>query len=98
LIAVAGKRVFNDGQGMPAGLDVVDFHGLAFQLLVIEEEAPQHGQAVLRHFRGFLVGVELGVLGGHRDDLVVALAGVDHGHQPDDTGMDQSERHHGFLA
>jgi hypothetical protein len=29
---------------------------------------------------------------------VILLAGVDHGHEPNGAGVDDGERHHGFLA
>ena len=47
---------------------------------------------------GFVIGIELRVLRGDGDDLVVALAGVDHGHQADGARVDQRQRHHRFLA
>ena len=74
LFAVAGERVFDDRIGLLSGRDGIDFHRLAFQLLVVEKEAPQHRQAMLWQLGGLAVGVELWVLGGDRDDLMVFLA------------------------
>jgi len=51
-----------------------------------------------RHLCGLAVGVEFRILGGNSDDFVVGLATVDHGHQADSAGVDDGERHHGFLA
>jgi hypothetical protein len=47
---------------------------------------------------GVLVAVELRVLGGDGDDLVVLFALVDHRHQADRPRVDQRERDDGFLA
>jgi len=53
---------------------------------------------MLGHFACLVIAVELGVLGRDRDDLVVLLAGVEHGHQPNRPGLDDCQRHHRFLA
>src|SRR6185437_1308342 len=75
LLAVAMQGIVDDGIGLSRRLDLIHFHRFAFQLLVILKKAPQHERAVGRHLRRLLVSVELRVLRGHRDDLVVFLSG-----------------------
>ena len=51
-----------------------------------------------RHFRRLAVRIKLRVLGGHSNDLMILLAGVNHGHQADGASMDDGKGHNGFLA
>src|ERR1700678_53438 len=81
LFAIAEQGAEDDGIGFARRAYVVHFDGLSLELFVILEEAPQHDHAMGWHLGRFAVGIELGILGGHGDDLVVLLAGVDHGHQ-----------------
>jgi hypothetical protein len=98
LFAVAVKSVEDDGIGLGRGADLIDFDRFAFELFVILKEAAQHEQAVRGHFSGFAVGVEFGILGGDGDDFVVFLARVDHRHEADGAGVNDGQRHDGFLA
>src|SRR5258708_7511133 len=85
LLAVSAQSVLDDRISVGRGANLIDFHRLAFQLLVVLKEAAQHQQAVRRHFLGVEVAVELRVFGGDGNDLVVLLAGINHGHQPNGT-------------
>ena len=76
-------------------LELVDFDRLAFELLVVLEEAAEHHQPVRRQLAGLAEAVELGVVDGHGEDLVVALAAVDHRHQADRPRRDQRQRRDG---
>ena len=72
--AIPRQRILNDRQRLGRGLDLVDFHRLAFQLLVILEKSPQHRQSMHRHLVGFGVAVELWIVCGDGDDLVIFLS------------------------
>ena len=48
--------------------------------------------------RGFVVGIEFGILGGDGDDFMVRLAAIDHRHEADGAGVNDGERDDGFLA
>src|SRR5713226_8447006 len=92
LVLVARQRVLYNldrGVGRP---DVIHPNLLAFQLLVVLEKTLQNEQAVRRQFVGLDVAVELRIVGGHGDDLVVAGLGVDHGHQANSARFDERER------
>src|SRR4030081_464711 len=62
--------------------NVFDLHELAFELLVVLEKALQHQQPVRWQIARLYVSAKLRIVGGHRNDFVIARAGVDHGHQP----------------
>src|SRR5271156_4161315 len=98
LLAVAAQGIFNDGIGLGCGLNLVYLYRFAFQLLVVLKEAAQHEQAVGRHFGRFAISVELRILGGNGDDLVIFLASIDHGHEADGAGVDDGERGYGLLT
>src|SRR5271157_1859084 len=98
LVTVAGERVFNNRQGVRRGLDFVHFNSLAFELLVVEEEAAQHAEAMLWHLTGLGVGVELRIMGGNSDNLVVFLARINHRHQADGARLNHRKGHNGLLA
>ena len=49
---VTGEGAFDDGEGGVGGADVFDFDALAFELLVVGEEAFKHQQAVLGKIAG----------------------------------------------
>src|ERR1700730_8103618 len=86
-LAVALESIADDGEGLGCRADVIHLHRFAFELLVVLKEPPQHEQAVRRHFLGLPVSIELRVLGGDRNDLVVLLASINHGHHPDAAGV-----------
>jgi hypothetical protein len=98
VFAVAVQCIEDNGIRFARGAYLIHLDGLAFEQLVVLEKPSQHNQAVRRHFRGLVVGVKLGILGGDGNDFVVRLAGVDHRHQPDGSPMNDGERHHAFLA
>src|SRR6266567_9249046 len=87
LFAVAVQCIEDNGIRFARGAYLIHLDGLAFEQLVVLEKPSQHNQAVRRHFRGLVVGVKLGILGGDGNDFVVRLAGVDHRHQPDGSPM-----------
>ena len=97
-LAVALKRVLDDRQRDRRRLELVDLDRLPFKLLVVLEEASEHHQTMRRQLGGLLKAVELGVADRDREDLVVALAAVDHRHQADRAGLDQRQWGHRFLA
>src|SRR5271166_68811 len=97
-MAVARKRVLNYWERVLGSLDFVNLHGFALQLLVIEEEAAQHTEAMLWHLAGLVVGVELRIVDCDGDDLVVFLDRVKHRHQANRAGLNQRQRHNRFLA
>ena len=86
------------GVGFSGRADLIDLDGFSFELFVILKESAQHEEAVGRHGGGFAVGIELGILGRDRDDLVILFAGVDHGHQSDGASVDDGQRDDGFLT
>ena len=98
LLAVALEGVLDDRQGLRGGPDLVHLDRLAFQLLVVLEEAAEHRQAVRRQLRGLAEAVELGVVDRDGEDLVVLLAAVDHRHQADRPRVHQRQRRDGLLA
>jgi len=98
LLAVTVKGVEDDGVGFGGRADFINLDGFAFELLVVLKKSPQHQQAVMWHFRGFVVGVEFRILRRDGDDFVVRLALVDHGHQSHRTRVDDGERDYGFLT
>ena len=98
MLAVALERILDDRQGNIGRLDLVDLDRLSFQELVVLEEPAEHHQAVRGQLGGLTEAVELGVADGDGQDLVVGLAGVEHGHQADRPGGHQGHRRHGLLA
>jgi len=95
---VAGEGLFDDVEGGVGGADVFDLNLLAFELFVVREKTLEHEHAVRGKIAGFYVLAEFGVVGGDGDDFVVAGAGVDHGHDANGAGFDESERLDWFLA
>lgn len=51
-----------------------------------------------RHLAGVMIAVEFRIANRDRDDFVILLARVDHGHKADGAGLDNGERDDGFLA
>ena len=96
--AVALERVLNDRKGDGRALNVVDFHRFPFQVFVVLEKPPKHHETVRGQLGGFTVAVEFGITDGNSEDLVVGLSAIDHGHQPDGPGGDESHGSDGFLA
>ena len=64
VFAVAVQCIEDNGIRFARGAYLIHLDGLAFEQLVVLEKPSQHNQAVRRHFRGLVVGVELGILGG----------------------------------
>ena len=80
------------------GLDFIDFHGFAFEVFVVFEEAFEHFEGVLGEVvDGFHV-LELGVVDEDGDDFVVWLSLVHHGHDADGSGFADAERGDFFRA
>ncbi len=96
LLAVARQRIFDDRQGMLGGSDRIDLDGLALEPLNPGRSAAAWRADVLRHLVGLRVGVEFRDSSSDSDNLVVLLAGVDHGYQAD--GADESGRHDRLLT
>src|SRR5205823_3977623 len=78
LRAVACQRLLDDRQRRGARLELVHFDRLAFELLVVLEEPPQHGETVRRQVGRLVEAVVLWVVHGYGEDLVVLLAAVHH--------------------
>src|SRR5438105_2682009 len=78
VMAVSLEGFLDDRQGHLGRLKLINLHGLAFQLLVVLEEAAQHRQAVRRQLRGLVEDVVFRIVHRHGEDLVVALATVNH--------------------
>ena len=70
---------------------------LVLVLLVVLEEPPDLVQPVLGQLADVLEVAVLGVVGVHGDDLVVALALVDHLHHADGLGAEEGHRDDGLL-
>src|SRR5258708_18070395 len=98
VFAVALQGILNDGMSEIGGRQVVHLDGLAFQLLVILKEPPQHAQPVSRQLAGLFETVELGIVDGHGKNLVIALARVDHRHKANGPRLDERQRDDRFLA
>lgn len=98
LRAIAIEGILDDRHGGGGGLELVDFHRLAFQCFVVLEETAQHGQAMARQLLRLPKTIVLRIIDGNSQDFVVLLAAVDHRHQTDGAASDQSERRHGLLT
>ena len=79
-------------------LNFVNLNRFALQLFVVLKEAAQHDQPMRRHLRRLAIGVELRIFGRDRDDLMIFLPRIDHGHESYSARMNNGQRHHGFLA
>ena len=95
LFTVAVQGVEDDGIRFCRGANL---DGFAFQQFVILKKPAQHDEAMRWHLRSLTVAVEFGVFRCHRDDLVISLAGIDHGHQADGAGMNDGQGYDRFLA
>src|SRR5689334_17866658 len=67
--AVLFERVLDDRQARRHRLEVIHFHALAFQRLVVLEETPQHHQPVRRQFGRFDESVVLRIVHGDGQDF-----------------------------
>src|SRR5579872_2138962 len=92
LVAVTLQRVEDDGISLGRREDLVNLDGFSFELLVVLKESPQHEQAMRRHSGGLVVRIELGILRCYRDNFVVLLARIDHGHQSNRTRVNDGQR------
>src|SRR5581483_10871578 len=89
MVLVALESPFDAGERSIGGTNLLDLHLLAFELLVVLEEALENEEPMRGKVAGFEIAAELGIVGG---------AGVDHGHEADGAGFDERERLHRFLA
>ena len=97
LFTVAMQRVEDDGVRLTWGR--ISSTSTAFPPVVCNPEKICVASATgRRHLGSFAVGVEFRILGCDRDNLVVLLACVNHGHQANCACVDDGQRHHGFLA
>src|SRR6202049_897620 len=67
---VSRERFFNHGYRCIRRTNILDLHGLAFQLFVVRKKSFQHQQAVWRQVPRFHVTVELRVASGYRAHFV----------------------------
>src|ERR1700688_1474234 len=98
MLLITLERLFDHVERGVGGKNLLDLHLLALQLLVVLEKTAHYQQAVAGKVAGLKIFAEFGIVGGDRDDLVVGSAGVDHGHDADGAGLDQSQRLHRLLA
>src|SRR5215218_4872606 len=77
--------------------ELANIHLLAFQHLVVLEEAPELSQPMLWQLAVMFVGAVLRVVEVDADYLLVVLALVDHVHHPDGTRPQDAERLDRFL-
>src|SRR5215210_3619565 len=97
VFVVEAHRVPDGVPGLLGIGEVAHVHLLAFQHLVVLEEALQLRQPVLRELAVMFVGAVLGVVEVDADYLLVALAFVDHVHHPDRARPQDAERLDRFL-
>ena len=98
MLLVAGEGLFDDRDGGIGGADFLNLDLFTLELLVVLKKAFEDEQAMTGKIAGFEVFAEFGVVGGDGDDFVVGGAAVDHGHDADSAGLDESERLNGLLA
>src|SRR5215203_4078212 len=97
VLVVEAYRVPDGVFGLLRIGEVAHVYLLAFQHLVVLEEALELRQPVLWQLAVVFVGAELGVVEVYADDLFVALAFVDHVHHPDRARLQQAKGLDRFL-
>src|SRR5581483_1364314 len=83
LFTISVQGVFDDWKGVFCCGNLIDFNRFMLKLLVILKEPAQHVETMRREFIGLVIVFEFRIASRDRDDLVIFLSGVDHGHQAD---------------
>src|SRR5215216_2091203 len=92
VLVVEAHRVLDGVPGVLGVGEVAHGYFLAFEHLVVLEEALEFRQPVLRELAVLAVGVVLGVVEVDADYLLVVLAFIHHMHHPDRTRPQDAER------
>lgn len=96
-LGVALEGVLDDLVRHLNWLDLIDFDCFALKVLVILEESLEHLEGVFGEILDGLHVLKLGIIDQHRDDLVVGLTLIDHGHHTDRTRLADTQRRN-FLG
>jgi len=83
--------VFDDLQGGGLVPEFLHYNRFVLEFLVLLEEMAQLFEKMARQLFQVIVMVDAGVVGRHRDDLVVGVAAVHHLHDAHYLGLHQAE-------